>query len=464
MTGQRGFALLLILLLLGVGALAVFVTGLNRATQQLERDRITSEALAQAKMALIGYAVSVALTPMGTTRPGNLPCPDLNDDGVAETACGNALGTTGQSLRLGRLPWKTLGLPDLRDGSGERLWYAVSTNYKKNTPFAVLNSDTGLGTITVRDLTGAIVNDGTNPFLAPNPPAPSGVIAVIIAPGGPLTRLGVAQSQSRGCTVGVDCTAQGICTTAPFSNTAKCNPVNYLDIGNGEDNADFVDNDTNGFIQGEIKDANGDLILNDKLITITYGDLMPRLEKRVASEALKCLIDYAANNQGRYPWAAPLNPSSAPNYNDVSGFRFGRVPGTPFLQTQATSANVMGGSWAGCNFASLSGWWLNWREMVFYAFADAFKPVPPVMPVPLCGTTGTCLTVNPPSSTVDKIAVVFVAGRRLASVAGGQPRATDPDKGTIANYLEGQNTTPLDDTFERNQINPMFNDATSLTP
>jgi hypothetical protein len=25
--------------------------------------------------------------------------------------------------RMGRLPWKTLRLPDLRDGHGERLWY-----------------------------------------------------------------------------------------------------------------------------------------------------------------------------------------------------------------------------------------------------------------------------------------------------------------------------------------------------
>ncbi len=39
---QRGAALMLLLLLVSVGALAVFVIGLNRATQQLERDRITN--------------------------------------------------------------------------------------------------------------------------------------------------------------------------------------------------------------------------------------------------------------------------------------------------------------------------------------------------------------------------------------------------------------------------------------
>jgi hypothetical protein len=38
-----------------------------------------------------------------------------------------ALRHLGQAERLGRLPWKTLGLPDLRDGDGERLWYAVSS-------------------------------------------------------------------------------------------------------------------------------------------------------------------------------------------------------------------------------------------------------------------------------------------------------------------------------------------------
>ena len=182
---------MLLMLLLGVGALAVFVSGLNRATSQLERDRITNVALAQAKEALIGYAASVDLSSSGA-RPGDLPCPDTNNDGVAETLCGNASGSTGQSLRLGRLPWKTLNLPDLRDGYGERLWYAVSNNFKKNTRTSCtssgqpgcLNSDS-VGTISLMRHSGVTIFNATGT---------SGAVAVVISPGAALTRLdGVQQ-------------------------------------------------------------------------------------------------------------------------------------------------------------------------------------------------------------------------------------------------------------------------------
>jgi type II secretory pathway pseudopilin PulG len=428
----EGSALVMILIILGFAA-ALLVSAL-KSNPQIGRDKITSAALAQAKEALIGYAASVALTPGGGPRPGDLPCPDINDDGIAEASCGNASGSTGQNLRLGRLPWKTLGLPDLRDGNGERLWYAVSNNFKKNTPTSILNSDT-FGTITVRDSTGTIVNDGTGSTAA---------IAVIISPGSVLTR------------------QDGVNQMRDVANAN--NPVNYLDIGNGEDNAAFVDSGSDGFINGDVRDVNNNIIVNDRVLAITYGNLMPILEKRVAGEALICLTEYAAkaSNQGRYPWAAPLNPLAVPSYADASGSRFGRIPDT-FAATKSDSGNVMDDSWTGsCNIGS-TGWWLSWKEMVFFALADAYKPVSAPMPVPACGT-GTCLTVNPPSATVNKQVAVFVAGRRLAGVAGGQPRISNNDKGTITNYLENQNSTPLDEVFERSTITSTFNDATSFAP
>lgn len=125
---QRGAALMLLLLLVSVGALAVFVSGLNRATHQLERDRITNEALARAKEALIGRALT------DDNRPGSLPCPDTDNDGVAESVCSASL--------IGRFPWKTLKTGDLRDGSGERLWYELSANYRDQVSSEPLNSTT----------------------------------------------------------------------------------------------------------------------------------------------------------------------------------------------------------------------------------------------------------------------------------------------------------------------------------
>jgi hypothetical protein len=427
---QRGAVLMLLLLLVSVGVLAVFVSGLNRATQQQERDRITAAALAHAKEALIGFAAGVDISTTG--RPGDLPCPDIDNDGIAETGCGNASGSTGQSLRLGRLPWKSLGLPDLRDGYGERLWYAVSNNFKKNTRTATLNSDTP-GTINVRDSTGTIVNDGSN-FTA--------AIAVIISPGRVLTR------------------QDGVNQVRDAANAN--NPVNYLDIGNGEDNAVFVDGSADGFISGDVRDAASNIIVNDRVLSVTYDNLMPLLEQRVAREAFNCLKDYASDplNQGRLPWAADMTASAVGNYSDATNTRFGRLPST-FSNTVADSgSSPMKNGWtASCNL-NLGTWWNNWREMVFYAVAEAYKPRP-LPPPPVCGT---CLSINPPSAAANKQFAVFMARKRLPAIPGGQPRTTSAEKGSIANYLEGQNSTPLDDMFERNSITSSFNDATLFAP
>ena len=123
--------------------------------------------------------------------PGYLPCPDLDNDGWAEATCGSQNGDSGQAERLGRLPWKTLGLPDLRDGYGERLWYAVSSKYKGLLNCAVsracldMTPEAALGTISVRDTAGALLHDGT---LGDARRAGGGALAVVIAPGPPLTR------------------------------------------------------------------------------------------------------------------------------------------------------------------------------------------------------------------------------------------------------------------------------------
>src|SRR6185295_4229955 len=106
------------------------------------------------------------------------PCPDITNTGTAGGSCSNGGGTT-----IGRLPWKTLGLPDLRDASGERLWYAVTDSFKNNPAVGTLNSDSR-GGITVRDRNGNVVNDGTDVGTFTR----SGAIAIIIAPGGILRR------------------------------------------------------------------------------------------------------------------------------------------------------------------------------------------------------------------------------------------------------------------------------------
>lgn len=454
-SNQGGAALLIAMLILVLGLVTLLTFRSERKGPEMEAERKTTLALAQAKAALLGYAAGLDISSIGP-RPGDLPCPDLNNDGLADTSCGNAAGTSGQDLRLGRLPWKTLGLPDLRDGYGERLWYAVSNNFKKNTRTSMLNSDTP-GTITVRDTSGNIVLDGSGA---------TGATAVVFSPGLAIT-LENGYVQNRVC---VPCDAQEKCTTVPATGTPHCDPANYLDKALNEDNKDFIDGNANGFINGAVMNASARTILNDKLIAITQLELMPLLEKRVAGEVLYCLTQYAADpiNQGRYPWAAPLNPTMVPSYSDVSGERFGRIPDTTFIRTNADSgitqpANAMNDNWSDCNIISGSGWWLNWKEEVFYAVADAYKPVdlsiPPV-PAPVCGVPGTCLTVNLPSAATNRQVVVLVAGRRL----GSQQRASNIDKGNIANYLENQNATPTDNLFQRSPVSGAFNDVIMFTP
>ena len=462
---QRGQAMLLTVLLLAVGISAVIYNFVAPAKESIERDRITAAALAQAKAALIGYAIGVDLSVSGP-RPGDLPCPDRDNDGSSAPPDSPCTGAV-----LGRLPWKTLGLPDLRDGYGERLWYAVSSNFKNSPRTACstagaagcLNSDTR-GTITIRNRDGTVRSDGSNP----DPYTPSGVIAVIIAPGAILRRQdGTLQDRSA---------------------AGQNNPINYLDVLSGtEDNAAFADgSNVDGFIAGDIRDASNNLIVNDRLLTVTYQDLMPLMERRVAKEALNCLASYANANGGRYPWAVPITNLAEP-YGDVIGTRFGRIPDGPFgqtllgaipaiffpalkLQCDATPAKCMATDWPNpgsprCNFANGS-WWRNWKEQVFFGVDAKYTPfldiqaniingIMPLLPCPAC------LTVNPPSPAADKRVVVMVAGKRLAPVAGGQPRSAPSDKQTTANYVEGENdwmSGPNADTFVQQKPTATFND------
>src|SRR5258706_8120108 len=153
-------AALILIAVLGLVAALEIVAGAGGA----ERERATERALAAAREALVAYATGRPMS--AALGPGYLPCPDLDNDGWAESTCGSQSGDVGQEERLGRLPWKTLGLEDLRDGHGERLWYAVSTKYKGLLNCAAsracvgMSPDAALGTITVRDNSGALVHDG----------------------------------------------------------------------------------------------------------------------------------------------------------------------------------------------------------------------------------------------------------------------------------------------------------------
>ncbi len=517
---EAGAALLAFLLVLLVGGSCALLNDAKSLAQRakLEESRKTTEALAEAKAALIGYAVGVNLLPPNSCttnlsrcpRPGDLPCPDRNNDGRAEDSppsgtfpdhCNDVSGADPTRRRLARLPWRTLGLPDLRDGSGERLWYAVSNKFKVRDRMACssttspncLNSDArGAISVTVggEDTDGdgdpdlqETVHDGANP----DEWTPSGAIAVIFSPGQPLTRQdGVTQDRT------------GDCQAMSDAHCAK----QYLDKGIAEDNGDFAEGNGNGFIQGDIvrcSTGNCSVVVNDRLLTITYQDLIPALEKRVVGEVLACVRAYAKAHGGRVPWAASKDdvtcsdPGDTPdgcysdNYSSLHGsapVRFGRIPDYPFAQTESDGSNLsnpsdpnnMGNSWLeGCTLRQASKasarWWRNWKELVFYGLANAYEPqpAPPQSPPDPCGTDGKCLGVNPPLPlSPDPLppcvgsthVLVIASGKRLPAVPDdpepqtapsgittNQKRQSLPEKGDILNYLESYNATVEGDSL-----------------
>jgi len=434
---QCGVALLMLVFIIALVIIAYVLHSLDPVGIKNERDKKTAAALAQAKAALIAHAATQDLTPGTCTtncpRPGDLPCPDTNNNGYAEGGCGNAAGTTQQANRLGRLPWRDLGLPDLRDGDGERLWYAVSNPYKNNTRFRPLNSDT-LGTITLKDSNGNIIFDGTN----------NGLAAVIIAPGHTLIRQD-AISQVR------DTANENIAT-------------NYLDVALGEDNQNFIDSNVNGFIMGTVRDASGRVIVNDQILAITRDEMNQAMESRVLAEVKNSLTTYYAGaGASSYPYPASFADTSCLGNGDISSppppptpncaesaLTHGRIPANPFTSWGSTSIlrGVRNNNWFQLN---------AWREVIHYAVASAC-----VTGATAC-LAGADLTLNNalvlPAN--QKQVVLIASGSRIS----GQVRATNANKSDEVNYLEDENFAPLNDIYLRTMpLTNLINDRAVSLP
>ena len=228
---QAGYALILMVLgLMGVGGIVMagFTQG---AKKQVDHQKYlhNKRVLEEAKQALLQFAYNYPET--NQLGPGRLPCADTDNDGTPNPLFGLC-------TQLGRLPWnqQNLNLYDIRDADGQRLWYAVSSNFATQTAGTV-NSNS-FGTITIRDQMGNFIYDASG--------GGDGVAAVIIAPGAATARNGVAQDRS---------IANG---DDPFDTTADTdpgivNPVNYLDQLFGiEDNAVFGQGTANGFVLGRV--------------------------------------------------------------------------------------------------------------------------------------------------------------------------------------------------------------------
>jgi hypothetical protein len=195
-----------------------------------------STVLGEARTALVGYALK------SSVHPGELPCPDTNNDGESDSAppC---------TAYIGRLPWVTLGLGDLRDQGGERLWYALDTAFDGNTP---INSDTRAG-LTLD------ANPGQH------------YAALVFAPGAPLTN-----GQAR--------------PTSQMNNVTR-----YLEGGNADGDTDYITT-----LPGDF---------NDQVIALGDTQLLQAVERRVLGE-LKARLEAYYKDKHYYPNPAALNTTT----------------------------------------------------------------------------------------------------------------------------------------------------------
>lgn len=367
---QRGQILFVILVILVIGFGAAFYAFVGPTGSAIERDKITTAALAQAKEALIGWSAArtpstSALIPPGlNARPGELPCPDTDNSGTDAGAC--------VAGAIGRVPWKSLGIPEPKDSTGETLWYAIAGPFRNsNMSSAPITSDT-LGNLTV-------YLDSSATTLT------SQGVAVIFAPGASLG------AQDRSCTVGVNCTATRQCTTSPASLTPICNPTNYLEATGGGNNAQ-----TGGpYIQAQSSGT-----FNDRLLAITNADLMPVVEQRVAREMRSLLEAYRVATLV-YPWADISSGSSDLGYNR------GRFPcnvALPFIWGNVTPSTPTLPLWL-TNGCGSNGW----ASVIYYAAAknrlavgcttcDATPPCPIDLSLSVNGVCGTSLVLLTPGA------------------------------------------------------------------
>ncbi len=325
---QSGLVMIVLLTIIMVGGLAWLLQGLNRNQYDLARQTQTIEALADAKEALIAFAVTYPDHDEGDKAGfyGFLPCPDtndgMNDEGDQDVSCGSQ-----DENSLGRLPWKTLGIAPLRDGDGECLWYAVSGSYKNWIRTDLLNEDRA-GRFIVREANNTATADriigrsGTDKY-------PERPVALIIAPGKVLT------AQDR--------TPDGSASICGGNYSA----ANYLDIDNASSGGSGINNAElgTGTDVGEIENAimssfpRNDSV-NDVIAYVTQADIFDAVRRRAEFQqnlqcltqiAAQCLAKYGRDN-GRLPWAGtvalPDYTANASYVDDASITHLGRLPNT----------------------------------------------------------------------------------------------------------------------------------------
>jgi hypothetical protein len=317
---QSGIAMLMMIFVIAIILTSLMLNTLNPVKIKTLKDKNTYFALTEAKAALIGWSAR------HITMPGSLPCTDISNDGTAINAGSNCVAY------IGRLPWRTLGIADVRDGEGECLWYALSPIYRN--VIAVGNRSAANANQINVNVLGSITVVNFDSSANPIPDNP--VIAVIIAAGRPVG------AQNRAFAAGGACGGNYVA-------------ANYLDIFNLINNAtgNAVGNNYT-FIKG-VDSAT----FNDRIITITANDLYRPIRQRMVKEiignnnTMDGVADFYIDN-GVYPCPA-ANATSAPDCSLTSGF----------VNNTGTGMNL--------SFPVLGTWLANnnWFTTANYSYTDS---------------------------------------------------------------------------------------------
>jgi len=221
---QRGAALLLFLIALVMAASYALLKKVNQTPDDAANLRYTMQQLKHARAALQGYALHGLDPVSATTQPGRLPCPDYNLDGDSDP-CVIFSGY----VQPGRLPWRTLGLTELRDADNEPLWYVPAIEFNGSL---AINSNS--------NSTDLRLNGGAD-----------AMIAIVLSPGA------VLGTQSR-----------------PAGNlVAQLDPARYFEDINSLASTAYV-----------TTPASRSTAFNDRLLAIRQDRFMPELERRVLRE------------------------------------------------------------------------------------------------------------------------------------------------------------------------------------
>jgi hypothetical protein len=315
--------ILMVLLLVLASGFFVYSMAGSRSIDY-KRDAKTDAALALARDALLGRALS------DFNRPGSLPCPDavtniannVPGDGNADLLSGSNCPSY-----IGRLPWKTLELPELRDGDGEDIWYALSPAFTDATGNAI-NTDS-IGTITAYS--------GSN-----SSAVSTRAVAVVFSPGAPIGTQARSPTQTAACPMTGTTIAQSLC------------PNNYLDL-------ETVSGINNANATGPYITVPANATFNDRLLVVSDSvDLMTPIESRAAQAILSALQAYKAGSGGFcncFPWADTNN-----GYSD-DGLAYGRVP---LLGADTGHSN----DWSDAG-VTIPQWLIDndWRRVFYYTVA-----------------------------------------------------------------------------------------------